>query len=177
MKNEDEAKELGFKDYDELLLYNDVCCDSLNNPYAPDTVYPWDAEINFRYTKEELTKCIKDNGLEDLFNSVKDLSILDRFLKIHFYFHNRYIISDISRINYRNDLLEGFYEIDQDKKTDIMILINKLKYDEYICVNALDYVMGQAIIRLTDEEREQFLQLTKASDDAKEQYDKNSFGK
>ena len=83
-----EVRKLGFESFDEMLLYKDVCADRDINP--PETLEELltslESEItNKENTKQEYYNFIKNNGLLELFNKVKDMSLFNRMVEIYIY--------------------------------------------------------------------------------------------
>ncbi len=94
--NKEEINKLGFLDEEEMLLYQDVCCDDLSI-LQPKSFQEFidsidDDNVNQNFSKEDYEKYIKSNGLLDLFNKVKGMSIFNRLIEIYVYYANNFLI-------------------------------------------------------------------------------------
>lgn len=128
----EEAKYLGFKDENEMFLYHDVCGIDIIPPYTSDDMLLQCTVGNetIGRTKENFINYIIDNNYVDLFNRVKDLSILDRLLEVYRYYMNGLLISDRFLEYYNRLLCESIELCDGEKyreyseKLNDMIMIN-----------------------------------------------------
>ena len=87
-------RELGFKSKDEQELYEDVCCE-LNNvknlDKEEDAIKLLKRINNIDVpTKQDYEEFINKKGLNDLFEKVKPMTLLDRYVELYIYHVNSY---------------------------------------------------------------------------------------
>lgn len=89
-------KKLGFNSEYEQNLYEDVCC-GLNN--IKGLTEKEDAEKLLKrlnnikvYTKKDYEEYIEKNGLQELFDKVKGMSYLDRYVELYVYHANCFAV-------------------------------------------------------------------------------------
>jgi len=163
------ARQFGYKDANEMLLYMDVCCKSDGIEPEPDSLddllLSLEEDIEPNKSKESYEEYIENNNLLDLFNSVKNLSELERFMQIYTYYYNLESMNDYLaqyfaiKENEVEELFDGEKEIEYKTKTLQTFnngLGNKLK---------IIYIEKQAVNRLNQQELEIFINFI------------NSFGK
>jgi hypothetical protein len=176
MHNDLVAQKLGFKDYNELLLYEDVCANALDFSTVVDIVDPQDPSIHFRHTKEEFEKFINDANLNKLFNSVKDLNVVDRLIQVYLYYYNLHIITDTVAIDNHKKFVNDLGVLPNLDKEEYLENHERLGNVVLISVDAMDYILNQANSRLNNEELTIFNNSTMEAQKTFDEYEIKSFG-
>lgn len=161
------ARQFGYKDANEMLLYMDVCCkyDGIGPKSLEDLLLDLENDIGPNKSKESYEEYIKSNNLLDLFNSVKNLSELERLMQIYTYYYNLKSMNDYLaqylkiKENEAESLFDGEKTLEYGKK-----VVQTLRNRSYNSDNT-KYIVEQALDRLNQQEAEIFLKF------------KNSFGK
>ena len=154
INSDEKAKNLGFVDVSEMLLYYDVCCFDIVPPQSLEELLEnLQGETESPSTKSDFEEYIEKNNLLELFEKVKGLSLLNRMLEIYMYNANGFSISDKieklfeKKIQEASELYNGELEIEyKQKKRKIKIF--KQEYFE-----RMQYIERQSIERLTPEEK------------------------
>ncbi len=163
------ARQFGYKDANEMLLYMDVCCKSDGIEPEPasldDLLLSLEEDIEPNKSKESYEEYIENNNLLDLFNSVKNLSELERFMQIYTYYYN---------LESMNDYLAQYFAIKENEAESLFDGEKTLEYGKKVVQtlrNSSDniantsYILEQALDRLNQQEAEIFINFI------------NSFGK
>lgn len=176
MHNDLFAQKLGFKDYNELLLFEDVCAHSLDFSKEYDAEISNDSSIHFNHSKEKCISFIKKANLTKLFNDVKNLSVVDRLIQIYLYYHNLHIIFDTAAINNKNEFIKDLGVLPSINPNEFLETHEQLGNIALITVDAMDYILMQAKSRLNKEELAIFNEATKEARKTLEEYEIKSFG-
>ena len=104
----EEIRKNGFKDREELQLYQDVCATNLpiiGQGYVEKLYFMYTNrdEINQYQSKERYEKYIFKYGLENLFEKVKNMSEFDRLITIFNYYKHAEIICMTTEYSAMND--------------------------------------------------------------------------
>ena len=160
--NKEEAKILGFKDENEMLLFYDICGFDIVPPYTRQTLL---LQCTAEYetlgrTKEEFIEYMENNELIDLYNRVKDLSMLDRLIELYKYNMNGLLLSDIALKVYSKELYDSIELSDGEKYIEYSEKLNNMR----MINNAFDYRVNDtkrnAAFRLGYIERDTFFTCT-----------------
>ena len=134
MSKDIDVKKLGFKDKEEMLLYQDVCCEksSISEPRTLEELLTElkSDEVSVENTKKYYEKYIKENDLQDLLNKVRNMPLYDRMLEIFVYYVNSYSVCKTleNHVKQKYDLLIS--DIEQ-KKQEAVELFDGEKEKEY----------------------------------------------
>ena len=107
-------QELGFKNEQECELYEDICCEMniRTDIRTFDDLLRCLEEENIDdikpHTKKEYETFIKDRELGDLFEKVKTMSLLDRYVELYIYHANYFSII-------KNMLILKLMDVNNDK--------------------------------------------------------------
>lgn len=142
----EEIRKNGFKDEEELQLYQDVCATNLpiiGQGYVEKLyfVYTNRDEINQYQSKTRYEKYIFKYGLENLFEKVKNMSEFDRL-----------IICMTTEYSAMNDKAETIFDI--PKYTQAKEKYEKAKVWRAIYSDKANYILAQAGIRLKEHYKE-----------------------
>ena len=155
MSKEEKIKSLGFQDEQEMLLYQDVCCDDLpiSEPDSLEELYNSlnSDDLHGGYRKEEYEKYIMNHGLVDLFNKVRNMTLFNRMVEIYVYYANGLSIcknvENIIRqkIQEAKELFDGEKEQEYNEQA-LKILRMKKEYSE-----KMENIEKQVRLRLPSE--------------------------
>lgn len=153
----EEIRKNGFKDREELQLYQDVCATNLpiiGQGYVEKLyfVYTNRDEINQYQSKERYEKYIFKYGLKDLFEKVKNMSEFDRLITIFNYYKYAEIICMTTEYSAMNDKAETIFDI--PKYTQAKEEYEKAKVWRAIYSDKANYILAQAGIRLKEHYKE-----------------------
>ena len=158
-------QELGFKTEEEYELYEDVCCE-LNvipdiNTLDDLLKYLEDESINGvkPHTKKEFEEFIRNKDLTGLFNKVKSMSLLDRYIELYIY-HANYLSILINlvklktiELNIARSMFDGEEMV--NKLSELKELID-IKETHACCIN---YIVGKVRVKIPFEEDFFFLSI------------------
>lgn len=153
MTKEEKVKSLGFKSYDELLLYIDVCVGrSVNKAklaeLSPESILKTNTE--YLYTKQDYDFYIQNNGLLELFNKVKDMPTFDRMIEIYVYYANLASMCKMLKKLHKQKLEEARELFDGEKEVEAKNEFNKYHKLELSNLNGTVYIEDQVKIRMPD---------------------------
>ena len=151
MDKEKNAKELGFSSFYEMQLYEDVCTGREVGP--PQTLEELLEELqkdefSKKCTKKDYDDFIKRNGLFDLFNKVKGMSLFDRMVEIYAYNVNGFSLCDRLRDLYMAKLEEAKEIFDGEKECEYRDQLSKLSHEKYVFFRGKMYIETQVKTRL-----------------------------
>ena len=158
MSNEMVVKKLGFIKEEEYLLYKDVCCDRLVLP-IPNSFEEILAGLdNFGYDhdKEGFEKYIEENKLLELFDKVKTMSLLDRFIEIYIYNTKQFSLTLSMKDMIIKQIAEAEKLGDINKVQELnkqLMAIENLKENYY---QSMFYILDQVKFRLSREDEIKF---------------------
>lgn len=156
MVKEDKAKKLGFNSVEEMKLYCDVC--GTDNPYEPESLEKLLESLNNDYVsnKNDFIKYINNNNLIELFDKVKNMTLLNRFVEIYSYYSNCILVCrELKKtLGYKlqeaKSLYDGEKEIEFEEKLSRIFRME----DEYC--EKIQYIVNQTHLRLSPTEKSSF---------------------
>ena len=155
LKEEEEALKLGFDNVDEMLLCRDLC--------GFDSVPISDRERLLKQcyddsvgkTKQDFLEYMQENNLIDLFNKVKKLPHLERYIEIYNYFYNTLELSDIvlgkynRKVKEARELFDGELEEEYSKKAQKLFI----KMQRYIYRKRDMEIIGVSRLENSDQKK------------------------
>ncbi len=131
-------KKLGFNSEYEFELYEDVCCElnNINGLSEKEDILKLLRRLNNIkvYKKEDYDAFMENKGLIDLFNKVKGMSYLDRYVELYLYHSNLYA--------FHNNLTKMYLAqaATEESKEDVEFIIK--------CVNAATDENNKSLVQL-----------------------------
>ena len=161
------ARQFGYKDANEMLLYMDVCCnyDGIGPKSLEDLWSDLKNDIGPNKSKESYEEYIKSNNLLDLFNSVKNLSELERLMQIYTYYYNSAAMNHYLTQYFTIKEKEAESLFDGEKEVEYRDKASRTFHNRSDNRVKTTHIVEQAVSRLNAQELEIFLNF------------KNSFGK
>ena len=162
MNKAETIKKLGFISEEEMLLYQDVCCDNFVLP-VPDSFEELLDSLqndNDGRRKEDFEKYISDNNLLELFNKVKSMPLLNRFVEIYVYNANGLSLSTSMYEMVSNKLREAKELFDGEKEQDLKMQLRAINHSKSEYFHAMYYIKNQVRHRLSPEEELKFYEIT-----------------
>ena len=150
MITDTKARELGFIDFEEMLLYQDICGDGL---YLAELFEEENLEeIGKEFTKKDYEKYIKSHGLVELFNKVKGLPLLDRMIEIYIYYANGFSLSKEAEKIFSFHLQEAKELYDGEKEKEYLKQIDRARNMKGELFRKMHYIESEVMLRLPSEE-------------------------
>ena len=164
MNKDETIKKLGFTSEEEMLLYQDVCGNNVVFS-TPDSLEELlnDLENDDMYAghrKDDFEKFIRDNNLLDLFNKVKTMPLLNRFIEIYVYNANGLSICKSMLEIINNKLQEAKELFDGEKEQELEMQLFSIKRSKSNYSKAIDYVDNQVNHRLSPNDMSKFYEST-----------------
>lgn len=169
-ESENRINRLGYKDMEEMLLYQDVCGGEAPEKQPEDfnellELLESEEDSFNGYRKQTYEKYINDAKLLELFNKVKDMTLLDRFLEIYIYYSNQYYLSMIALKNMESKIQHAQELFDGEKEMEYKRQFFNIRYEEERYSRCCNYIERQAFERLSDSEKSSYLEKTKNIND------------
>ena len=151
-------QELGFKNEKEYELYEDLCCELNIKPdikTVEDLLKQLEEEnINgiHPHTKKDYELFINNRNLNDLFNKIKPMSLLDRYVELYIYHANclsiliNMVKLKMVELNIARSMFNGEEMVNKLYELNDLI---KLK-DAHAC--CISYIVGKVRIKIPFEE-------------------------
>jgi len=170
---DEEAQLLGYKDEEEMFLYYDVCgLESVPAKTMAELLLSTQQETLGR-TKEEFQEYMEENNLIDLFNKVKNLSLLQRLIELYSYSYNGHVIAKSAMVLLRQKLADADEMCDGEKQIEYE---EKLRSAYYILQNyelRMDDVQRSAALRLDYNDRDIFFEYVESLIKQEDELNKN----
>ena len=151
-----EAISLGFNDIDEMNLFHDICGFDIIPTFDREELLERCNDESRGRTKEEFIDYMEKNNLMDLFNRVKDLPILDRFIELYDSYYNEFVLSNFMLGKYNTKWKEATDLFDGEKQAEYQQIRKTLYVRMNELVSLKKNLEISAIYRLEGVEQEKF---------------------
>ena len=152
MSKESKAIKLGFLNEEEMQLYHDICCCSKVFPSSGQELetYP----ENYGSRRIDFDEYIKENNLQELFEKVRTMSPLNRFIEIYIYYMNGLSMSKEFIKMYGVNLKKAEEMTDGDEMEKCMEMMEKLIDKSIQCLGNILYIRRAVEKRLPNQIKE-----------------------
>jgi len=163
--NEAEAKKLGFESVDELLLCMDICGFESVPIADRDLLLKQCEDDKIGRTKKDFIEFMNEHNLIDLFNKVKYLSELERFIEIYNYFYNELEMSDCILGIYNRKVKEAKELFDGEKEEEYSKKAQKLFRQMERMIQRKNEIACNSFGRLNNDDQDKFMLYIEALED------------
>ena len=151
-----EAISLGFRDREEMLLYQDICGFDIIPTFDKDELLSRCYDESRGRSKDEFIDYMNEHNLMSIYDRVKSLSTYERFMELYNSYNNEFVLANFMLGKYNDKFREASELFDGEKQEEAQRM-RKILYSRLAEIEARKNNLEiSALYRLEGEEQENF---------------------